>query len=226
MDLIDQERLTYIFNKVFSYGYKYEISTNVIEKYISSSSYVKDLERGFSIPILFRDVNDVLNNIIPNNKAKDEEIEIYVETDWAALMYIELFDKYKITFEALFTYIPLKEMYEMFTLYHEMDITQLFKRFEQIRSQKSIIFLLMKKNKITSKRLSQETGLSISLIDSLKNGRRNIDKVEAKKLYFLANSLHVSIETLFSSIDHGNHEHEVETMEFNEALEMLKNLNK
>ena len=225
MDINDQNRLCYIFNKVFSYGYKNKLSNNVIEKYIFSSSYIKELEKGFPIHILYNDVDDVLNNIVPNASLIDEDIEIYVETDWVALMYVELFMKYQITFEALFTYIPLSEMYSMFPLYHEMDITQLFSRFEKIRLQKPIIFLLMKKNKITSKRLSIETGLSISLIDSLKNGRRNIDKVEAKKLYFLANSLHVSIETLFSSIDNKNHEHEVEIMEFNEALEMLKKLN-
>ena len=58
----------------------------------------------------------------------------------------------------------------------------------------------MKHKKISNSELANSTSLSISTINALRYGKRDINKLEGGKLLLIANALNVKMETLLPTI--------------------------
>lgn len=172
-------------------------SYQVIERGIAYAPFINELERGNDTLINFTDSQKLYESTFIDGKSKLEDNLTFYETNWVAEMYIELFLKYQITFEALFFYIPLKEMNGLFETYHEMDIHQLFQYFEG-KQKISLLRYICKDRGISLVELAGFAKISQSMINSLSTNKRDIAKLSAQTLYLIAKKLDIKMETLLS----------------------------
>ena len=188
------DTLSYLLSRSHDEGYSFDY----IQKTISYSHVINEFEKSNITLIAFSSFEKTYSEIFPRHD-NDFVFNPYDAFGWCGYVYIHLFIKMSITFEALFTIVPIEEMLKLYHLYHEMDISQIDEYVSHL-VEYSLLDILMKKEKKSSKDLSNKTGLSISTINALRYGKRNIAKLEADKLLRISLALSVKMETLLPSI--------------------------
>ena len=114
-------------------------------------------------------------------------------------MYLKIFLKYKLNFETIFAYLPLKKMHQLYGVYHEMDVTQFYRYFESLR-EKNTFSIFLKEKELTLKALSDKTGISVATLKSLKEGKRNFKNLKSSYLEKISHYLGVEMQTLLGEI--------------------------
>lgn len=185
-----------VLEQVLSYAYAKDFSLDLVEKEISKSSFFQLVEKRKDNIIPFVDEIKLISKIFgetPNDLAK---IPTYRECAWAAESYCHIQKETRLTFEAIFLYIPIDKMYEYFPLYHEMDFFHIVNEFSRLFFKTSVLSLLIDKRNISIKYIAKETGISYASIFSYKKRRRDIKKMSAEAACILANIFDVRIETI------------------------------
>lgn len=179
--------------KLDKYSFEY------IEKTLSSSKMIDEFEYSDITLIAFTSSSRLYRSLFPDAKASINDIALFDSSYWIGETYIRIFLKYKLTFEAIFTYLPLEIMERQYALYHEMDEGQFDEYFESLLKE-NILSKIMSKKSITSVLLAKKTGISLSTIRSLKEGKRDIHKISADKLEKIAAALNIKLRTLLYPI--------------------------
>ena len=188
------DTLTYLLGRAYSENYSFDY----IQKTISYSQMISEFEKSNVTIIAFSSMERIYNDIFPKH-VNNYVFNPYDVFGWCGYVYVYLFLKMEITFEALFYLIPLEEMLNLYHLYHEMSVTQIEDyAFEMLKY--SMLDIVMKARKISNGDLSRMTGISVSTINALRYGKRNIAKLEGDKLLLIANCLDVKMESLLPSI--------------------------
>lgn len=182
---------------VLSIGYFFKYSTNVIEKRISESRYFNNFNKDFFSSISYISTDEIIESIYFDAEIDDKTKNvIYNELEWAAMAYISIIEDTSLGFEAIFCYAPIEKVIMMYHLYHELDFSKFIEWFNEQRNKTSIIKILMKRMKMSNDYISTKTNISTSMIDALKNRRRNIKKLDVERALALANTLNIKLETL------------------------------
>lgn len=179
--------------KLDKYSFEY------IESILSSSKMINEFEYSDITLIAFTSSSRLYRSLFPDAKASINDIALFDSSYWIGETYIRIFLKYKLTFEAIFTYLPLEIMERQYALYHEMDEGQFDEYFESLLKE-NILSKIMSKKSITSVLLAKKTGISLSTIRSLKEGKRDIHKISADKLEKIATALNIKLRTLLYPI--------------------------
>ena len=184
------------FEKILSVAYQNDYSLDAVARAISYSSYFQKIENnnGEFAPII--DDTLLIKSIFPKLDIELNDLVVYKQCLWAAESYLRIQESTGLTFEAIFLYIPINEMYHYFVLYHEMDFSQIIERFKELQKDKSVFALLLKKYNYSLTYISQQTNISSETLFSLKNRRRDIKKVNVDTIVSIANLLRVRVETL------------------------------
>ena len=185
-----------LLERVLSFSYKERFTFDFVEKTISRSSFFKSIEKQDILPPQFLSDAQLLKTLFPFEKELKYNVPVYNQCLWASESYMWIQKKTKLTFEAIFIFVPLKEMYSKFDLYHEMDFSQIVDYFNEKRKKTSVVDLLFKKFKYSVKEVAEKTGIPYNTLVSLKNKRRSISGFNVKSLNSLANVFHVRIETI------------------------------
>jgi hypothetical protein len=120
----------------------------------------------------------------------------YRECAWAAESYLTIQNETGLTFETIFLVLPIEKMFEYFSLYHEMDFSQIVDEFNEIYKKESILSIVMNRLGYSIKYISESTGLPYDSLSSYKQRRRDIKKMSADSACLLATLLRIRIETL------------------------------
>ena len=176
-----------------------KLSYSFIEESISYSKAFSQFEKSNVTEIAFSSMQKLYYDIFPLYTSKEFDYNPYDIYAWIGYAYVNLFFKLQITFEALFIVFPISEAIYKYNVYHEMDISQLIKYVKE-KIKYSSLDLIMNYKNISSNDLSTITGISFSTIQALRYNKRNIDKLECKKLLILSNALNVKMESLLSHI--------------------------
>lgn len=185
-----------LLERIFSYAYNKQYSLDVVEKEISNSYLfqIGEKQRGVIVPYI--DEVAMINKIFGESPDDLSSIPTYKECAWAAESYCYIQKETKLTFEAIFLYIPIEKMYEYFPIYHEMDFFHIMNEFSRLFFKASVLSILIEKRSIPIRYISRETNMSYASIFSYKKRRRDIKKMSAEAACILANMLNVRIETL------------------------------
>jgi len=183
---------------VFSVGHFYKFTSKTVEKRIINSKYFSLFNSDFLDSQSYITSESLIKNIFPEHNVTDFS-HTYLELEWCAMMYLFIISKTNYNFETMFTYIGLEEAIGMYNIYHEMDLTHSYNRFIELYKSKSIIKMRMNQLGLTNEEISKETSISPSMIDALKNRRRNIKKLEVEKAVKLAKYLDIQVETLLNN---------------------------
>ena len=182
--------------KVFCFSYERHISLKYVESAISKSSFFRSIETDELSSVEYINEKQLLKSVFPFMDESSFNASTYNSCMWAAEAYIWIQSKTKQTFEAIFLYIPLEEMYKLFVAYHEMDFSHIVDEFVDRQNKKSVLSILLKNYKISVRTLSNETGISYNTLMDLKTRRRDISKLNVSSALKLANRFNVRPETL------------------------------
>ena len=182
---------------VLSFAHENKYVTNAVERAVSYSPFFQSLEgkEGFFLPII--DSTKLLKQLFPelsDNQFKDHRV--YNQCLWAAESYLYIQEKTKMTFEAIFLYMPINKMYDYYPLYHEMDFSHIVKEFERLYNEKTVLSLLLEQYHYHLTDVCEQCCCSYNLLYSYKQRRRNIRKASVELMHKLANYFHVRIETI------------------------------
>lgn len=189
------DTLSYIIGRSINDGYSF----SSIEKEIADSKMIKEFERSNITTIAFSSVEKLYSDIFPDSVNTGFKLNVYDVYGWVGLSYIHLFIEMQITFETLFIVLPIKEMINLYPLYHEMSFSQLLNHAKELIPY-SYLDNIMKKQELSTNELSQKTGIPFSTINQLRYGKRDIGKLESNKLLTLSKFLNVRPESLLNSI--------------------------
>ena len=190
-----QDALSYILSRAVYEKYSF----SYIEKVISYSSVFSELEKSNVTQIAFSSYEKNYSILFPDSSNNDFVFNPYDMFSWIGSSYMKLFLSLEITFELLFIILPLPEMMNLYSLYHEMDYTQLLNHVRELVPF-SPLDTIMKNRNISSNKLSELSGVSCPTIKALRYGRRDINKFEAGNLFKVAIHLNVKAESLLTSI--------------------------
>lgn len=182
-----------LLERVFSFGYQTNYSTSAIERMISYSSFFQKIEKNES-PL----INDslLLANLFQENNINLETLPVYNQCIWAAEAYLRIQNECRLSFEAIFLYIPINKMYDYFPLYHEMDFSHIINEFISLYKKKSVFSLLLEKYNFTLNNVSKDIGISYETLYSLKQRRRDIKKISVEMGKAISDYFNVRLETL------------------------------
>ena len=186
--------LSYLIGRSHHEGYSFDH----IEKSIAYSIPINELEKSNITIFAFSSIEKIYNYIFPTND-NDYVFSMYDIFGWVGYTYMHLFLDLEITFEALFYIIPIQDMLNLYNLYHEMSFSQMID-YTKEKMKYSILDIVMKRKNISNRELSKNTNVSISTINALRYGKRDISKLEANKLLLISRYLNVKMETLLPNI--------------------------
>ena len=182
--------------RLLSFAYANQYSLGMLERAISRSPYFQDIEREDEGISPSMNEYTLIGQVFGDKKTDLMDVETYKACSWAAEAYMRIQKETRLTFEAIFLYIPIRKMYDYFYLYHEMDFTQIIKEFKRIHSEKSIFSILLSKYGYKLKYVSEELDIPYSSLFSYKQRNRDIKKMNVDHACSLAAIFHVRVETL------------------------------
>lgn len=184
-----------LLERVFSFAYQHKYALKVVEKEVSYSSFFQSIEKRdyFSA---FIDDGSLIKNIFHVSNFDLMQTPTYNQCLWAAEAYLRIQEKTKLTFEAIFLYIPISKMYDYFPLFHEMDFIQIVDEFKRLYFNQSVLNILLTSYNYSLKYVSEILSLPYDSLYSYKTRRRDIKKISGEASYLLASLFHVRIETL------------------------------
>ena len=189
-----------VFGYLFSRSIKEKYSLRYIERIISHSLMVDELESSNISTIAFSSQEKIYHDMFPLYGNEDFVYNPYDLYGWLGFIYVHLFLKYQTTFETLFIVLPLDKAIESYHLYHEMDITQTYELFASLVKY-SYLDNIMKYKNISTAELSERSGIPYSTITAIRYNKRDISKLESAKLYKIARCLNVKITSLLNCIE-------------------------
>ncbi len=185
-----------LFERVLSFAIDRKFSLDFVEKRISYSSFFRGIEIDDYTPVSLISDGQLIKSLFPFEKIDDLEIPVYNTSLWASEAYLWIQQKTHLTFEAIFIYIPIKEMLVLFNVYHEMDFSHIVELFCERKEKNTVLSILAKKYKYSMKDISEKTNIPYDSLISLKNRRRKISSLNIATLSKLAAIFNVRIETL------------------------------
>ena len=185
-----------LLERILSYGIYTKVTEDHLEKMIARSSFFQSIEKSNegSSPI----TNDIslIKGLFPNRKINMVDVPTYTMSLWASESYIRIQNHTKLSFEAIFLYMPLRDMYRYFHIYHEMDFSQIIDLFLEKQKEKSILEILCERFGYKTKDVARITQIPYDTVQSLKLRRRNFLKTNVEIAYKLASLFKVRIETI------------------------------
>ena len=190
----DFKRICGYMSTFLYYGVFHHYSLNYIEERISHSHFADELE-GSRNDFLYEDNEITLLKDI--YALEDIDLEHLNETNslflWVGEAYIRLFFKFHKTFFYLFLYFPLGKMMDLYNLYHEQDWTQLYRYYQELYQNTSLLKMLVKKRGLSISKLSIITGISQNTLNYYALDDRHL--YEAKYIYIDALSHALDVDS-------------------------------
>lgn len=196
MDINYLYEYTDLLERVISVACELSYRLSSVESQISYSPFFQKVEKSsYVMPPIITDT-ELVKEIYSHRDIDIGDIPVYKISLWSAEAYLRIQEASKLTFEAIFLYIPIKRMLNYFGVYHEMDFSQIVDEFFRLYKANSVLAVLLNKDYRSTKEISELLGISYETLFSYKQRRRDIKKMEAKSAYVLSTLLKVRIETL------------------------------
>lgn len=171
------------------------------------SGYAEQFERGnpavlagmSGIELAHRVINKIYKGkeLPPPSFSDDKSPEYWA--GWALAEYQWYTGK---RFKDIFEYAPLSKIVSMYSVYHEMDITQFIDTMNQLYDKKDAdtkLKQIRESRGLSQTELAVESGVHLRSIQMYEQKANDIDKAQAKTLYKLSRVLGCEIEDLLEN---------------------------
>ncbi|MCQ3035329.1 MAG: hypothetical protein MJ248_03840 [Bacilli bacterium] len=197
----DINSISLLLSSTFFYGFDRQISEDVIEARIINNKYIGYLENGDSSFLIYTKQETIIESIFERNIDPEVILKTNPLSLWLGDIYTKLFFTFNKSFSFLFLYLPIKKAIELFSVYHEMDNSQLIDLFEKMVKAKTVISLLLEREQLTIGELSSLTGVNYNTIVSYTRDNEFIYNAKLDSIYKISQVLDVNINLFVRKIN-------------------------
>ena len=189
-----QEDIVNRLGAIFTYGLNKSYSFKAIEEKVAATYFIDRLENNeYDIESKIEEIVEETFNIKLN-----ETVDISFKGLFIAESYFKLFLFFNRSFEYLFLYWPLEEFVNKYSLYHEMDFSNLRKDFDLKRQQTSLLKELCLERNIKLSEISKLTGLNINTLKRYNESDKYLNVASYEAIHCLSSLFKVK-ENIFSA---------------------------
>lgn len=158
--------------RIISFATKYRINTQVITDVLASSDFIEQIENNNYSSLYEKSPQEIYIELF--GKACIYDGNPYDEGYWCGYVYMNIFYKYKKPLSYIFLKMPLNKLLEMYDVYHEMDISEVYEEFEILEKRNTILNLLLIKHDISATKLSRDSDVNLRTIENFKKSDDNL----------------------------------------------------
>ena len=153
-----------LFARLFVIAFQSKANLSSFSYELARSEFVRKVEANkyddyFSKPLL-----DIFFDIMGRCVNEDLSFGVYNGAYWCGYSYFELHLRTQKPFSYIFLKLPLTKMVDIYSAYHEMDISSLLEYFARLSKEKTILRTLCEEHKTSLPRLSFSTGISLATL--------------------------------------------------------------
>jgi len=161
----NNNKLENLFSEIFTYGIENNYSLNAIGDYISNSAILTSLERNDDSFLFNYTSEEIIKSVLSLKELPKLETCNLVIADYLSLIYLAIFFQFKKSWSYIFLYLPVEKAYDMFDVYHQMDISHIFTYFKKKAEEVKLLPKLLKAKGFTTKQLAVLSGININTLN-------------------------------------------------------------
>ena len=165
------------------------MNLNAFGMSLAQSEYVRIIEKKHTHFSSEKSIVERFNEITGLYVKEDTSFGIINDAYWAGYTYFELFLHIKKSFSYIFLKLPVEKMFDMYDVYHEMDISQVFDYFMEIENKESIIKLLCERHYVSLASLARKTGISINTLKKYATSDENLYNASYQHIFKISSEL-------------------------------------
>ena len=151
MNNIDIRKTKELFARIFVIAIQNRVNFDSFTYSLERSEFVNKIEKGEYDEYFNRSLAAIFKDITGFQIDSDNSYGIYNDAYWCGCSYFELHERTNKSFAFIFLKLPLKKMMDLYSIYHEMDISSLLDLFAKLDQETTILRLLCeRKNKSLS----------------------------------------------------------------------------
>ena len=131
---------------------------------LERSAFVNKIENGKYDDYFNKSLINIFFDITGNRITDDNSYGVYNDAYWCGYSYFEIYLRTRKPFSYIFLKLPLFKMMDIYSIFHEMDISSLLEYFVKQEHEKTILRLLCEKNNISLPKLSSLTGIGLATL--------------------------------------------------------------
>lgn len=185
-----ESKLAIFINNVFNNN----LEKDKLDEIVSNSIICSNLE-GDKEDFLSLTNKDIFSYSVQGGNAIISD-EYSLVTLWISKVYINLFIKYKKSFEFIMAYMPIKEMTYLYTSYHDGNMEAIEKLFIRRSNETPLLKILIKRNDLSLNQLSAKTGINYNTLDKYSRNNSYLSSASYENIYKISRVLHVK-ENIF-----------------------------
>lgn len=195
------ETIQNVLSQVFFLGFKNGYSSTTIEERIINNKYIIQLENGDDSFLNLNSLDEIISSFYDISIEQKDFLSTNTIALWLGEIYTRLFFTTNKSFSYLFLYFTLDDALYRFDIYHEMDIGQLDRYFNQLEQKNTIISLLLKKHDLSIRELSVLTNVNYHTLESFKRSNDTLFKGSFSSIYQISHTLKENINLFASHIN-------------------------
>lgn len=189
-----QEDIIHRLAAIITYGLNEGYSYKSIEEHLVSSPFINALENNeYDIGLKIEKAVEDAYAVSLNTRADISIVGLFL-----AESYSRLFFYYNRSFEYIFLYWPLSWFADRYSIYHEMDFSNLKSDFESMVKGTTLLKKLAKERQMKLSEISKLTGISENTIDKYSRDDKYLYGASHSNIYKLATLFRVK-ENIFIS---------------------------
>ncbi len=175
-----------LFARLFVIAKQNKMNFFSFSKAMLKSPIVKCIEDDIYYECFNKSLEDIFFDITSFRIEKDDSYGVYDDAYWSGFTYFELHQRTNYSFAFLFLKLPLIKMMELYSVYHEMDITELIEYLEDENKKKTIISLLLEEKGCSLSKVSKETGIRLPTLNKYRQSDETLLNASFQNVYRLA----------------------------------------
>ena len=185
----DKSKYADYLGRIIFFAVSSKIHLELITDKIAKSSFIDEMERDENSLICSRTSFEIFYDIFGIGYISDSFNMNYNGAYWCGYIYAKIFFEYRKPFSYIALKMPLDKLLDMYQLYHEMDISEVFEAFAEAESKVTIMKLLLKKHGISAAALSRKSGVALRTIARFKESDDYLYKGTYNNVYSLSRIL-------------------------------------
>lgn len=204
MSNLDIRKVKDLFSRLFVLAVQNKMNLTAFTKFLERSELVCKMEKGQYDDYFNRSLEQIFFDITNRKIDRDESFGVYNDAYWCGYSYFELRMRTGRPFVFLFLKLPLTKMMELYSIYHEMDISSLLEYLNQQDQEKTILRLLCEERNCSIPRLSSLIGISKATLSKYNASDAALYKGSFQAIYRIALFFDVPVSLFYWENLHGN----------------------
>ena len=153
-----------LFARLFVIAFQNMANLSSFSHELARSELVRKIEANQYDDYFNKSLLDIFFDVMGNRVNEDLSFGVYNDAYWCGYSYFELHLRTQKPFAYIFLKLPLVKMVDIYSVYHEMDISSLLEYFVRASGEKTILRILCQDHNTSLPKLSFSTGISLATL--------------------------------------------------------------